>query len=275
MLYIVATPIGNLGDITVRALEVLRSVDIIAAEDTRHTRKLLSHYNISTKLISYYEHKKREKGELVIKKLMEGNNVALVSDAGMPAISDPGEDLVRLCIENDIKYTVVPGASAIITALVMSGFSASNFSFEGFLTVKKSGKTAHLERIKHDSRTLVFYEAPHKLVKTLNDMLSVLGDRNIALCRELTKKYEEVIRGRISYVISLFDEKEPKGEFVIVVEGAKEIAEAEFEQNAADEVDSLVSSGTDKKTAIKQVAKKRGLSKRDVYSEYIKKSEKI
>ena len=194
-LYIVATPIGNLADISLRALEVLKDVDLIAAEDTRHTKKLLNHFDINTPLTSYYEHKKREKGEFVLQKLIDGKNIALVSDAGMPGISDPGEDLVRLCIENNIELTVIPGATAFAVALVMSGLSTSCFRFEGFLTVKKTGRLAKLEQLKSEKSTLIFYEAPHKLLRTLNDFLDVFGDRKIAVCRELTKKYEEILRG--------------------------------------------------------------------------------
>lgn len=268
-LYIVGTPIGNLGDITLRALEVLKSVDIIAAEDTRHTVRLLNHFDIRAPLISYYEHKKREKGELIIKKLLDGKKVALVSDAGMPGISDPGEDLVRLCIENNIEFTVVPGPTAFTTALVLSGLSTSNFSFEGFLTVRKNGRAAHLEEIKKMRQTLIFYEAPHKLRRTLSDILTAFGDRKIAVCRELTKKYEEVIRGRVSEVISHFEKTEPKGEFVLVVEGYKEPAPSKADEiSVVESVQKLIGEGMDKKEAIRQAAKNLGLPKREVYNEY-------
>ncbi len=273
-LYVVATPIGNLDDITIRAIETLKSVDLIAAEDTRHTRNLLNHFQIKVPLTSYYEHKKREKGEFVLKKLMDGQNVALVSDAGMPAISDPGSDLIGLCLENGIDFTVIPGATAFATALVMSGLSTDSFSFEGFLTVKKSGRLAHLERIKMDKRTLIFYEAPHKLLRTLADMREVLGDRRAALCRELTKKYEEVIRGSFSELEIHFTEKEPRGEFVVVVEGCLEnVFNNAFSESASSEIDRLILSGVDKKTAISQVARQRGLPKREVYNEYLCKNE--
>lgn len=269
MLYIVATPIGNLDDITLRALETLRSVDLIAAEDTRHTKKLLNHFGINTPLTSYYEHKKREKGEFVLEKLKDGKNVALVSDAGMPGISDPGEDLVRLCIENGIEFTVIPGATAFAAALVLSGLGTSNFRFEGFLTVKKSGRLERLEKLKKETATLIFYEAPHKLLRTLRDLLEVLGDRSIAVCRELTKKYEEVIRCKISEAVKLFEEREPKGEFVLVVEGCTLPETVDFQQTPAQLVDTLIGGGMDKKSAIKQAAKLMGVSKRDIYSNYI------
>ncbi len=267
-LYSVATPIGYLADISLRALEVLKDVDLIAAEDTRHTKKLLNHFDINTPLTSYYEHKKREKGEFVLQKLIDGKNIALVSDAGMPGISDPGEDLVRLCIENNIELTVIPGATAFAVALVMSGLSTSCFRFEGFLTVKKTGRLAKLEQLKSEKSTLIFYEAPHKLLRTLNDFLDVFGDRKIAVCRELTKKYEEILRDNTSNIISHFEQIPPKGEFIIVVQGATETKPIEFEQTAAQMVENLINSkGIDKKEAIKQVAKQRGIPKREVYNE--------
>lgn len=269
VLYIVGTPIGNLGDITLRALDVLKSVDIIAAEDTRHTGRLLNHFEIKVPLISYYEHKKHEKGELIIKKLLEGNNIALVSDAGMPAISDPGEDLVRLCIENNIEFTVVPGATAFSTALILSGMDTSSFSFEGFLIEKKSRRIAHLEEIKTHKQTLIFYEAPHKLKRTLVDILSVLGDRKIAVCREMTKKYEEIIRGRVSDAIAHFEENEPRGEFVLVVEGYITPDTPPVDKVCSIQVvQQLIDGGMDKKDAIRQTAKDLGLPKREVYNEY-------
>ncbi|NLB80875.1 MAG: 16S rRNA (cytidine(1402)-2'-O)-methyltransferase [Clostridiaceae bacterium] len=267
-LYSVATPIGYLADISLRVLEVLKDVDLIAAEDTRHTKKLLNHFDINTPLTSYYEHKKREKGEFVLQKLIDGKNIALVSDAGMPGISDPGEDLVRLCIENNIELTVIPGATAFAVALVMSGLSTSCFRFEGFLTVKKTGRLAKLEQLKSEKSTLIFYEAPHKLLRTLNDFLDVFGDRKIAVCRELTKKYEEILRDNTSNIISHFEQIPPKGEFIIVVQGATETKPIEFEQTAAQMVENLINSkGIDKKEAIKQVAKQRGIPKREVYNE--------
>lgn len=270
-LYVVATPIGNLDDITLRALETLRNADLVAAEDTRHTGLLLNHFEIKVPLTSYYEHKKHEKGQYILQKLKSGQNVALVSDAGMPAISDPGEDLVRLCIENGIEVTVIPGATAFTTALVMSGLPTDSFCFEGFLEAKKTCRLLRLEELKNDKRTIVFYEAPHKLKRTLGDMLEVLGDRKISVCRELTKKYEEVIRGSLSELIDYFNIKEPRGEFVLVVEGSRALGvEQTFEQSASEHIDNLVSEGMDKKDAIQHVARLRGLPKREVYNEYIK-----
>ncbi|OQB15182.1 MAG: Ribosomal RNA small subunit methyltransferase I [Firmicutes bacterium ADurb.Bin193] len=268
-LFIVGTPIGNMDDITIRALEALKNADLIAAEDTRRTGILLNRFNIKVPLTSYYEHKKREKGEYVIKKLKEGKNVALVSDAGMPAISDPGEDLVKLCIENGIEFTVIPGPTAFVTALVASGLPTSNFCFEGFLTVKKTGRLARLEEIKNDKRTLVFYEAPHKLDRTLKDILAVLGDRRAAACRELTKKHEEVIRGTVSSLITHFSETGPKGEFVLVVEGLVKEEEKEFSMTVSEHIDMLISEGMDKKEAVKTAAKQRNLPKREVYNAYV------
>jgi len=270
-LFIVATPIGNLKDITTRAIETLKEVDIIAAEDTRHTRKLLNHFNISTPLTSYFEHNKRAKGENLLQKLNEGKNIALVSDAGMPAISDPGEDLVQLCIENEIDFTVIPGATAFSTALVLSGLSTKNFYFVGFLDVKKTARRKTLESLKSQPATLIFYEAPHKLLRTLEDMLSVFGDRNIAVCRELTKKFEQVIRAPISSIIAQFNEVKPIGEIVIVVQGAPNCETTVFEETAAQAVELLMqNSKMDKKTAIAQVALQRNIPKRDVYNEFEK-----
>lgn len=275
-LYIVGTPIGNLDDITLRAIETLKSVDLIAAEDTRHTKQLLNHFQIKVPLTSYYEHKKHEKGEFILQKLMAGQTVALVSDAGMPGISDPGEDLVNICIENGIEFTVIPGATAFTTALVLSGLSTTNFSFEGFLAVKKSSRLLSLDEVKNDKRTLIYYEAPHKLMRTLLDMLEVFGDRKIAACRELTKRYEEVIRGTITELITHFSQNEPRGEFVLVVDGCKESLKAEtFEQSITMHVDSLILTGMDKKSAIQLVAKKRRLPKREIYNEYISKHKEL
>lgn len=219
-LYLCATPIGNLGDITVRTLETLKSVDLIAAEDTRVSAKLMNYFDISAPLTSYYEHNKREKGNYLIAKLKDGVNIAVITDAGMPGISDPGEDLVRLCIENGISVEVLPGACAFATALVGSGMPTGRFAFEGFLTVNKKNRIQRLEEVKNDVRTLIFYEAPHKLLTTLKDMLSVLGDRKIVLARELTKKFEEYRRTTLSQAIEYYEETSPKGEFVLILSGA-------------------------------------------------------
>lgn len=267
-LYICATPIGNLEDITIRALNILKKVDLIAAEDTRHTLKLLNHYEIKKPLTSYHEHNKEKKGIELINKLIEGENIALVSDAGMPGISDPGEDMVRLCIENYIEIEVLPGASAIITALVASGLPTERFSFEGFLDRNKKNRRERLKKIKGDDRTLIFYESPHRLKDTLKDMKDVLDDRSIVAARELTKKYEELIRGNISDMISHFKENPPKGEFVILVEGSTEQEEdgSNFQNLSIEEhIVLYIDKGMSKKEAVKEVAKVRNISKREVY----------
>ena len=272
-LYLCATPIGNLGDVSARCLEVLRSVDLIAAEDTRRTLQLLNHFGITKALTSYHEHNKRTKGEYIIKLLNEGKNVAQVSDAGTPAISDPGEDLVRLCIENGIEVTSVPGPVAGITALILSGLPAGRYAFEGFLSVNKRHRRAHLDSLKNDRHTLIFYEAPHKLRTTLEDMRSVFGgSRRIAMARELTKLHEEIIRTTLDGAVSYYQEKTPRGEYVLVIEGAAEDEEAEENTDillsVREHVDKLIESGLTQKDAIKAAAAERGVSKRDVYNEY-------
>ncbi len=277
MLYLCATPIGNLGDVSARCLEILNTVDLIAAEDTRRTIQLLNHFGISKPLTSYHEHNKREKGEYIIGLLKQGKNIAQVSDAGTPAISDPGEDLVKLCIENDIDVTSIPGPVAGINALILSGLPTRRYAFEGFLSVNKRHRREHLESVKNDTHTLIFYEAPHKLKYTLADMCEVFGGgRKIALARELTKIHEEIIRCTLDEAQSLYEEKSPRGEYVIVVEGASEDAVSEAEENPWDglsvteHVDKYIAEGMTSKDAIKQTAKDRGLPKRDVYNEYHK-----
>lgn len=271
MLYLCATPIGNLGDVSARCLEILSSVELIAAEDTRHTLKLLNHFGISKPMTSYHEHNKREKGEYIVSLLREGKDIALVSDAGTPAISDPGEDLVRLCIENGLEVTSVPGPVAAVNALILSGLPTARFTFEGFLSVTKRRKYAHLEGLKNDMHTMIFYEAPHKLTTTLSDMLNIFGDRKVALVRELTKLHEEVMRTTLSEAIEYYGEHSPRGEYVIVVEGA---TEAEQEKNqweglsVTEHVEEYISRGFSAKEAIKMVAGERKMQKRDVYSEY-------
>lgn len=219
-LYLCPTPIGNLGDITLRTLEVLRSVDLIAAEDTRVSAKLLNHFDIKVPTTSYYEHNKREKGSYLIEKLLNGTNIAIITDAGMPGISDPGEDLVKLCIENNIEVEALPGPCAFATALVASGMPTGRFSFEGFLTTNKKNRLEHLVSLKNDTRTLIFYEAPHKLLSTLKDMFEIFGNRNIVLARELTKKFEEYRRTTLEDAIIYYKETPPKGEFVLILNGA-------------------------------------------------------
>ena len=277
ILYLCATPIGNLGDISRRFAETFEEVDLIAAEDTRQTLKLLNHLGITKPLTSYHEHNKREKGEYIISQLKEGKNVALVSDAGTPAISDPGEDLVKLCIEHDVDVTSIPGPVAGINALILSGLPTKRFAFEGFLSVNKRHRKEHLESVKNDTHTLIFYEAPHKLKTTLSDLYNALGDRKIAIVRELTKLHEEVIRTTLSDAVTLYDEKSPRGEYVLVIEGADGQASNSEEDDAwwsglsvIEHVDHYVNEGMSSKDAVKQVAEERKLKKRDVYNEYHK-----
>lgn len=271
-LYLVATPIGNLEDMTLRAVRILREVDLIAAEDTRQTLKLLNHFEIKKPLISYFEHNKQAKGNALIGQLLEGKNIALVSDAGSPGISDPGEDLVRLAIENGIGVTMAPGPAAVIMGLVLSGFPSGRFAFEGFLSVNKKSRTARLNSLKEETRTMVFYEAPHKLVHTLKDMYEVWGNRRIALARELTKKFEEIVRCTLQEAIDRYERESPRGEFVLVVEGMDEASAAENvkrkweELSLKEHLEFHIQSGMDKKQAMKKVAEDRGLSKREVYN---------
>lgn len=272
VLYIVATPIGNLEDITYRALRILGEVDFIAAEDTRHTLKLLNHFEIQKPMISYYEHNIRERGEKIIARIKEGKNAALVSDAGTPAISDPGEDLVRLCVEEGIRVIPVPGAVAGINALICSGISTKRFSFEGFLSVNKKSRIDHLEAVKESAYTLIFYEAPHKLSNTLSDMLKYFGNRRITVARELTKKFEEFIYTDLECAVKHYTENQPKGEFVLIIEGANESEKASPFDNMTilEHINYYIENGIDKKEAMKKVAIDRNISKREVYAETIK-----
>ncbi|CCC57965.1 16S rRNA (cytidine(1402)-2'-O)-methyltransferase [Caloramator australicus] len=270
-IYLVATPIGNLGDITLRALEVLKEVDFIAAEDTRQTLKLLNHFGIKKPLISYHEHNKYESGEKIIKRVLEGENMALVTDAGTPGVSDPGEALVKMAIEKDIKVSLIPGPTAFVYGLVVSGLNTSRFVFEGFLPVDKKGRKERLNALLNEERTIIFYEAPHKLIRTLEDLYKTFGDRRIAICRELTKKYEEIIRCTLSEAIEIFKEKKPLGEFVLVLEGlSKEEAKKRQEESLKEisieeQVKLYMEDGLPKMDAIKKVAKEMGLSKSEVY----------
>lgn len=274
-LYVVGTPIGNLSDMTPRAIEILGSVDFIAAEDTRVTMKLLTHFDIHKPLISYYEHNLRVKGEEIINRMLDGENCAIVTDAGMPCISDPGEDLVKLCVDHGIELNVVPSPTAAMSALAISGLSTSRFSFEGFLSVTKKQRFAHLEEVKDLKHTLIFYEAPHKLKKTLNDMLQILGDRRVSLCREMTKIHEEVLRGRISELISYYENTNPKGEFVIVVEGNVKIPEERYvPEEAIEYARQLIVSGEKVSDACKEAAKKYGFTKSEIYSGVISENRK-
>lgn len=276
-LFLVATPIGNLQDITFRAVNTLKDVDIIAAEDTRQSIKLLNHFEIKKPLISYHEHNKNTKGNYLIEQLLIGKNIALVSDAGSPGISDPGEDLVKLAVENDIKVTMIPGPVAAMTGLVISGLSTGQFVFEGFLPMNKRARQEHLSRLKDEIRTIIFYEAPHKLSYTLKDIYNALGDRRIALARELTKMHEEVIRCSLLEAMELYSEKSPKGEYVLIVEGQnqnilKENEKDKFSEISIEEhVQMYIDEGLSKKDAIKKVADDRGLIKRDVYNVVMKK----
>ncbi len=273
ILYIVGTPIGNLSDFSPRAVETLSNVDFIAAEDTRVSLKLLTHFGIQKPLISYHEHNLRERGEYILSRIENGESCAVITDAGMPCISDPGEDIVRLCAQRGIEIKVVPSPTAAMSALAVSGLSTSRFSFEGFLSVTKKQRQAHLDEVKNFKRTLIFYEAPHKLIYTLNDLFENLGDRRIALCRELTKVHEEVLRGTISEMIAYYAEKSPKGEYVLIVEGAPETDENEEMtiENAAEMAEKLIADGKKASEACKEIAKISGFSKSEIYNYIIKK----
>ena len=276
-LYLVATPIGNLQDITLRAVNTLKEVELIAAEDTRQTIKLLNHFEIKKPLVSYYEHNKIVKGNYLIEQLQQGKDIALVSDAGTPGISDPGEDLVRLCIENNIKVTMIPGPVAAVTGMVISGLPTGRFVFEGFLPMNKRTRQERLKQLKDETRTIIFYEAPHKLPYTLKDMYNAWGERRIALARELTKRYEEVIRCNLSEAAERYQVEAPKGEFVVIIEGQDEKVLQEQEKDKysdisiEEHVERYVKEGLPKKEAVKKAAEDRGLNKRDVYNLVMKK----
>ena len=271
-LYICPTPIGNLEDITYRTLRILNEVDLIAAEDTRHSLQLLNHFDISKPLTSYHEHNKDSKGGYLITKLLEGENIALISDAGMPGISDPGQDIIYEAIENNIEIEVLPGATAFVTALVGSGMDTHKFVFEGFLDRDKKLRRKRLEEIKNEKRTIIFYESPHRLKETLKDMLKYLGNRKITVNRELTKKYQEIIREDIETVIEIFNNREVKGEFVLIVEGfsgeVEEIGKYD-DLNEREYVIQLMEEGINKKDAIKIVCKDRKLKKDIVYKQVL------
>ena len=266
-LYLCPTPIGNLEDITIRTLNVLKSVDLIAAEDTRHSLGLLNHFEIKKPLVSYFEHNKFERGPELIEKLKNGENIALVTDAGTPAISDPGEDLVKACIENGITVVPLPGANAAITALIASGIETATFTFQGFLPVNKKDRKERLTKIKNYPETLIFYEAPHKIKNTLKDILEVLGDRKICLCRELTKKFEEFKPCMVSEAIEYYKAQDPRGEYVIVVKGTETPSadEPESEMSLEEIYENFLNSGVDFKEAIKLAAKEKNISKREAY----------
>jgi 16S rRNA (cytidine1402-2'-O)-methyltransferase len=267
MLYLVPTPIGNLGDISVRCRETLEQADFIAAEDTRVTLKLLNHMGIKKSLVSYYEHNKAYKGNVILDRILAGETCALVSDAGSPAISDPGEDLVKQCAEAGITVCAIPGPCAVITALSISGQSTGRFCFEGFLSTSKKSRREHLDALIGETRTMVFYEAPHKLLSTLEDMAAVFGeDRPISLCRELTKLHEEVIRTTLGKAIAMYKENAPKGEFVLVVAGAIPVEKAQpTAEDAAARVAQLMAEGMSRKDAVKQTVQELKLPKNVVY----------
>ena len=268
-LYLVGTPIGNLADMTDRAKKVLSEVDFVAAEDTRNSMKLLSCFGIHTELVSYFEHNKRESGERIVARLLGGESCALITDAGMPAISDPGEDLVRLCADAGITVRIVPGPSACVSALALSGLSTTRFAFEGFLPAVKGDRRRRLEAVANEDRTMIFYEAPHKLRATLDDMAEIFGgERRISLCRELTKLNEEAERCTLADAVRLYKEKEPRGEYVLVVEGGSGKAKEEnplLSLSPEEHVAHYESQGMKRMDAIKSAAKDRGMSKSELY----------
>ena len=273
MLYLVATPIGNMDDMTFRAIETLKSVDLIACEDTRTSRKLLDHFDIHTPVTSYHEFNKIDKAEYLLERLGAGENVAVITDAGLPGISDPGEELVAMCYERGLEVTTIPGACAAVTAITMSGQSSRRFSFEAFLPKDKKERARVLEEMSRDTRTLIVYEAPHHLKKTLVELRAALGgDRGITLCRELTKKFEEKDKTTIDGAIAEYEEREPRGEYVLVIEGkskeavVKEAQAAWEEMSLSEHLAYYTNQGMDKKTAMKEMAKDRGVSKRDIYN---------
>lgn len=271
-LYLCATPIGNLGDMTPRVIETLECVDVIAAEDTRNSIKLLNHFNIKTPMTSYHEYNKIEKADTLIAQMLAGKNIALITDAGTPAISDPGEVLVQKCQEAGITVTSLPGPAACITALTLSGLSTRRFCFEGFLSSDKKERKAVLEDLKEESRTMILYEAPHHLKGTLKELYGVLGNRKITLCRELTKKFETVFPATLEDALEYYESNDPRGEYVLVLEGKshqqkEEEKQASFsEMSIEDHMKIYEDKGVDRKEAMKLVAKERGISKRDVYN---------
>lgn len=276
-LYLCATPIGNLEDMTFRAVRTLKEADLIAAEDTRNSIKLLNHFEIRTPMTSYHEYNKIEKGKKLVRLLQEGKNIALITDAGTPGISDPGEELVQMCRENGIPVTAVPGAAACITALTISGLSTRRFAFEAFLPADKKERKEILESLEKEARTLVIYEAPHRLVKTLEELASVLGDRKVSVCRELTKRHETVFASTLPEAAVYYRQQEPKGECVLVIQGKSRKALKEEERSRWEELSLeehmayYTDRGSDRKEAMKLVAKDRGIGKRDVYQALLSK----
>lgn len=275
ILYVVGTPIGNLKDITLRAIETLQNADIILAEDTRQTLKLLNHLNIEKHMISYHRHNEENKVQMVVSLLDEGKNIALVSDAGMPIISDPGQGLVKYLVENEYKIEVIPGVTALITAIVRSGMDSTRFTFEGFLSVSKKQRIKRLNELKDEIRTMIFYEAPHKILYTLKDMYEVFGQRNICICRELTKIHEEYKNTTFEEAIEKIEKDGIKGEIVLIVEGKSEIELEKKKKEELEKVDPVqlvkeyIEEGTPKKDAIKKAAKQLGVNKNEVYKQCI------
>lgn len=278
MLYLCATPIGNLEDMTFRAVRILKEADLIAAEDTRNSIKLLNHYEIKTPMTSYHEYNKIEKGRKLVERLQEGQNIALITDAGTPGISDPGEELVKMCYEAGVKVTSVPGAAACITALTLSGLSTRRFAFEAFLPSDKKERQEILKELELETRTMIIYEAPHRLLKTLRELAECMGNRQITVCRELTKRYETAFATTFEEAVIHYEVTEPKGECVIVVEGKsrqvlKEEKQAEWEKLSLEEhMAHYEGQGIDRKQAMKLVAKDRGIAKRDVYQALLTKN---
>lgn len=271
ILYVVGTPIGNLSDFSLRAIDTLAGVDFIAAEDTRVTMKLLNHFSIKKELVSYYEHNRRERGQIIVDRILNGENCAIVTDAGMPAISDPGQDLVWLCHENGIKVESVPGPVAFATALALSGMESGRFTFEGFLSVNKKSRLDHLEELVNEKRTMIFYEAPHKLLATLKDMNKFFGNRNIAIVREITKIHEEVIRTTFEDAIERYSKISPKGEIVLIIEGKKQdVSEQISLEQAVEKAKELVENGLSVNAAAKEVASLTDFKKADIYRELVK-----
>ena len=276
-LYLCATPIGNLEDMTFRAVRILKEVDVIAAEDTRNSVKLLNHFDIHTPMTSYHEFNKIDKGQYLVKRLLEGENIALITDAGMPGISDPGEELVRMCRDAGVPVTAVPGACACVTALVISGRPTRRFCFEAFLPTDKKERRAVLEELKTETRTSIIYEAPHRLAKTLQELLNELGDRKITVCKELTKKHETGFETTLKEAVPYYEQNEPRGEYVLVLEGCsrqqmeQEAQDAWKEMSLGDHMKLYEEQGMNRKDAMKQVAKDRGVGKREIYQALLEK----
>lgn len=272
-LYLCATPIGNLEDITYRVLKTLREVDLIGAEDTRHSIHLMNHFEIKTPMTSYHEYNKVEKAKILVEQMKEGKNIAIITDAGTPGISDPGEEIVRQCYEAGIEVTSIPGPAACITALTMSGLNTRRFAFEAFLPTEKKERQRILEELKNETRTIVLYEAPHHLIRTLKELQKILGDREMTLCKELTKIYERAEKSTIEKLIEKYEETEIKGEYVLVIQGRsfeeikKEEQEVYLQISIEEHMQKYLSRGMDRKEAMKQVAKDRGISKREVYAQ--------